>query len=173
MGKTRSPRTVGWLGSSTAGCAMTYGAVFLILGIELPYLSAWLNGRGFSSIEIGLIIGTPLWLRIILGPMIGIAADRYAANRLLVVALASAAAIGAFWLAHTDQITLVLILVALVLVASQSTLLAPSIHSQSRRHTVIAPTTAACDCGDQSRSSSPIWQAAGRLDGSGVKSSSG
>ncbi len=101
---------------------MTYGAVFLILGIELPYLSAWLNGRGFSSIEIGLIIGTPLWLRIILGPMIGIAADRYAANRLLVVALASAAAIGAFWLAHTDQITLVLILVALVLVASQSTL---------------------------------------------------
>jgi len=111
-----------WLGSPAAACALSYAAIFLVLGLELPYLPVWLDGRGFSAVEIGLIIGGPLWVRIVAGPLIGVAADRFAANRALIIVLALVATAAALALGGVRDLVLVMALVAVVLVASQSSL---------------------------------------------------
>ena len=38
--------------------AMFYGAIFAVLGVYLPYLPVWLDWRGLSASEIGLVAGT-------------------------------------------------------------------------------------------------------------------
>lgn len=63
--------------------AFFYGAIFGSVGIFLPYWPVWLESRGLSSVEIGLIIGASFWPRIVTGLVVPNLADRLGRRRLL------------------------------------------------------------------------------------------
>lgn len=96
--------------------ALFYGAIFTMIGVFLPYFPVWLNARGLSAGEIGIILSAPLFVRVLVTPAISFAADRSGDRRLMLIALAWGALLagllflttGSFW-----TILLVVILFAL------------------------------------------------------------
>lgn len=58
-----------------------YGGKFVLLGVQLPFMSGWLALRGFSPQEIGLVTGVALGLRLVLGPPVAFWADGQADER--------------------------------------------------------------------------------------------
>ena len=56
--------------------AVFYGAVFLAVGIYLPFWPVFLKGRGLSAAEIGLLFALASWLRIVSMPAVAQIADR-------------------------------------------------------------------------------------------------
>jgi PPP family 3-phenylpropionic acid transporter len=63
--------------------AFFYGAIFASIGIFLPYWPVWLESRGLSTVEIGLVIGTSFWPRIVTSLLVPYLADRLGRRRLL------------------------------------------------------------------------------------------
>ena len=55
--------------------AAFFGAYFAYVGLFAPYLSLWLNGRGFSPSEIGVLISPMQWARVVGPPAWGWMAD--------------------------------------------------------------------------------------------------
>ena len=55
--------------------ALFYGGQFVLLGVQLPFFAGWLDGRGFTAQEIGLITGAALIARLALAPFIAFWAD--------------------------------------------------------------------------------------------------
>jgi PPP family 3-phenylpropionic acid transporter len=60
---------------SSTRIASFFGAYFAYLGLFAPYLSLWLNGRGFSPTEIGILISPMQWARVVGPPAWGWLAD--------------------------------------------------------------------------------------------------
>jgi len=58
-----------------------YAAQFVLLGVQLPFLSGWLAGEGFSAPEIGLLSGFALGARLAFGPAVAFWADKGANHR--------------------------------------------------------------------------------------------
>lgn len=85
--------------------ALIYGAAFLGIGTFLPYFPVWLESRGLSAAEIGLVLGISGYLRLFTMPVVAYAADRAGAPvrtlRLITAAtvLGNAAYLlsGSFW----------------------------------------------------------------------------
>ena len=65
--------------------ALFYGALFLVYGVHLPYLPVWLEWRGLSAAEIGIVTAAPFFLRVLVTPAAGALADRMGNHRVLVV----------------------------------------------------------------------------------------
>ena len=65
-----------------------YGALFLILGIHLPFLPVWLDARGLSAQEIAIVTAAPLVLRVFVTPTTAVFADRTGRHRSLINILA-------------------------------------------------------------------------------------
>lgn len=65
-----------------------YWALFLILGIHLPFLPVWLDGRGLSAEDIAIVTAAPLFLRVFVTPTVAVFADRSGRHRSLVNLLA-------------------------------------------------------------------------------------
>lgn len=63
--------------------AFFYGAIFASVGIFLPYWPIWLESRGLSSVEIGLIIGASFWPRVVTTLLVPNLADRLGKRKLL------------------------------------------------------------------------------------------
>jgi MFS transporter, PPP family, 3-phenylpropionic acid transporter len=68
--------------------SLFFGALFVIMGLVLPYFPVWLNSRGLSPIEISTITAAPLFVRVVFTPSMGLLADRLANYRLVIIALA-------------------------------------------------------------------------------------
>lgn len=66
---------------STKSIGRFFAAYFAYVGLFSPYLSLWLNGRGFSPAEIGLLISPLQWMRVIGPPIWGWLADHAPAQR--------------------------------------------------------------------------------------------
>ncbi len=62
--------------------AFFYGAIFGSVGIFLPFWPIWLESRGLSTVEIGLIIGASFWPRIVTSLVVPNLADRLGQRRL-------------------------------------------------------------------------------------------
>jgi len=56
--------------------AVFFASYFSYVGLFAPYLSLWLNGRGFSPAEIGVVVSPLQWTRVIGPPFWGWLADR-------------------------------------------------------------------------------------------------
>jgi PPP family 3-phenylpropionic acid transporter len=69
--------------------SVLYGAYFIYLGLSLPFMPAWFAARGLNPGEIGIVLATPLIVRILVVPVATRLADRFALRQAL---LASAAA---------------------------------------------------------------------------------
>lgn len=68
--------------------ALFFTALFLVAGTKLPYLPVWLDWRGLTKAEIATITAAPLFLRIIAGPVIAMAADWWGDRRAAIIVLA-------------------------------------------------------------------------------------
>ena len=77
-----------------------YAAYFLVAGVALPFWPLYLQARGLSVTEIGLMLGLTLMLRAAAGPFIGRFADRRDSTRGPLVACAFAVlgvAVAFYW----------------------------------------------------------------------------
>jgi PPP family 3-phenylpropionic acid transporter len=64
-----------------------FGASFLIYGAQLPYLPVWLDWRGLTAAEIGIVTSAPLILRLVVTPAVAFLADRAGDYRRAIVIL--------------------------------------------------------------------------------------
>ena len=85
--------------------SLFYTAYFLVIGIQLPFWPLWLESRGLTAAEIGLVLSVSLWVRIVTIPVAGVVVDRTGNRRgaLIVLSASSLAAslmyppIDGFW----------------------------------------------------------------------------
>jgi PPP family 3-phenylpropionic acid transporter len=59
----------------SARYALVSAGTFVTIGIYLPFWPLWLEGRGLTPSEIGLLLGISVWVRVPSGPLIGQLAD--------------------------------------------------------------------------------------------------
>lgn len=71
-----------------ARLSLFYGAIFLLIGFHLPFFPVWLEWRGLSPVEIGIVLSAPLAIRIFITPVISFAADRIGDRRRVLIGLA-------------------------------------------------------------------------------------
>ena len=60
----------------TLRLSLFYAAVFLFIGILLPFWPVWLKSRGMAAGEIGILLSLGMWVRAVSGPLVAQAADR-------------------------------------------------------------------------------------------------
>lgn len=77
-----------------------YGALFLILGIHLPFLPVWLDARGLAAEQIAVATAAPLFLRVLVTPTAAVLADRTGRHRGFINGLAWLALLLALLLAQ-------------------------------------------------------------------------
>ncbi len=65
-----------------------YLAIFLIVGLQTPFLPLWLDARGLSVTEISIAGALPLFVRIVATPLVAYVADRSGDHRRMVIILA-------------------------------------------------------------------------------------
>lgn len=90
------------LKSTSLRLSFYYLALFLIVGIFVPYLPLWMGGRGLSSEQIGLVLAVALWAKIPVGLSIAGMIDHGGKRRrpLLLIAAISLVALVAMEFAH-------------------------------------------------------------------------
>jgi PPP family 3-phenylpropionic acid transporter len=94
--------------------ALFYGALFLVVGINLPFFPLWLEAKGLSAAAIGLALSLPHLVRVAAIPAATRLADRFGALRgaLIVVAAGALAAHASLGLANSELAILVGIAIA-------------------------------------------------------------
>lgn len=93
--------------------AFFYAAMFSLTGVQLPFWPAWFAGRGLSAAEIGILLAVAQWLKLAVNPLAGIAADRSAAPRRVMLVLSLGAVAGFVLLPAAHGFALLLALGAL------------------------------------------------------------
>jgi PPP family 3-phenylpropionic acid transporter len=83
--------------------AAFYGALFLVLGVMLPFWPVWLKSRGLDAGQIGLVLAIGPWLRVIADPLITRGVDRsgHGKRALVLFAAISVVAFSGFFLAQS------------------------------------------------------------------------
>ncbi len=71
-----------------ARISLFYWAIFLIIGLQTPFLPLWLDARGLSVTEISIAGALPLFIRIVASPIVAYLADRSGDHRRMVIILA-------------------------------------------------------------------------------------
>jgi MFS transporter, PPP family, 3-phenylpropionic acid transporter len=82
--------------------AAFYGAVFAVVGVQLPFWPVWLEAQGLSAGEIGLVIAASFWPRVITSLLIPHHADRLGERRRPMVLLAATTLFGVALFAFAD-----------------------------------------------------------------------
>ena len=75
--------------------ALFYAAVFLVIGVHVPFWPVWLKSRGLGPGEIGLILSISTWIRALAPPFMAQFADRRGERKRLMVVLTTLT-----WLAY-------------------------------------------------------------------------
>ncbi|MCG8593366.1 MAG: MFS transporter [Kiloniellales bacterium] len=71
-----------------------YGAVFLVLGAQLPYWPLWLEARGLSGSEVGVLLAAAAWIKVAANPLAGYLTDVSGRSRLVICTLMAIGALG-------------------------------------------------------------------------------
>src|SRR5882762_3247336 len=74
--------------------AAFYAALFVTLGVQLPFLPVWLAAKGLDASAIGMVLAVPMIVRVVAIPMATRAVDRRDALRATIVMAAAAALAG-------------------------------------------------------------------------------
>ncbi|MDC0033127.1 3-phenylpropionate MFS transporter [Alphaproteobacteria bacterium] len=64
-----------------------FAAIFLVVGIMLPFWPIWLKSRGLTETEIGLLLSAGMWVRAFTNPLLAQLADRRGRPDQLLIAL--------------------------------------------------------------------------------------
>jgi PPP family 3-phenylpropionic acid transporter len=78
-----------------------FAALFLIYGFHIPYLPLWLEWRGLTAGEIGIVTAVPYFLRLVVTPSVAFAADRIGDQRRVILVLAWGALASALLLSQS------------------------------------------------------------------------
>ncbi len=71
--------------------SLLFAAIFVPMGVHLPYFPLWLQERGFSAEQVGLILSAPIFMRLVAAPAITALADRAPERAHILICLAVAA----------------------------------------------------------------------------------
>lgn len=77
----------GYAWAMTVRLATFYATVFLFVGIHLPFWPVWLEARGLTAAEIGVILSASTWTRSLVSPIVGHVADRRGERKRVIVVL--------------------------------------------------------------------------------------
>ncbi|MCF8468221.1 MAG: MFS transporter [Sneathiella sp.] len=72
-----------------------YVALFLIVGLQLPFWPVWLAFKGLTVEQIGIVLSAPIWAKIVFTPIIASMADHFGRRRMPLVIM-SAICLGIF-----------------------------------------------------------------------------
>ena len=72
--------------------AAFYAAVFLVVGLFMPYWPPWLESRGLDAAEIGMVLALTTWAKVAATPIAAGIADRMGRRRPVMLTLACCAA---------------------------------------------------------------------------------
>jgi MFS transporter, PPP family, 3-phenylpropionic acid transporter len=90
-----------------------YAALFLTLGVQLPFLPLWLTAKGLGAGSIGIVLAIPAVIRIVAIPVATRMADRRDAVRGVIILAAAAAAMGFGALAFVQGAAAIMLVYAL------------------------------------------------------------
>ena len=74
--------------------AALYGAIFVVLGIQLPFFPVWLKAKGLDDGMIGVVLATPIVVRVFSVTLAARVADRRDALRAAIVVTSVASILG-------------------------------------------------------------------------------
>ncbi len=74
--------------------AAFYAALFIALGVQLPFLPVWLAAKGLDAGAIGVVLAIPMVVRVFAIPLAARTADHYDALRTAIAIAAAAAVLG-------------------------------------------------------------------------------
>lgn len=74
--------------------SLFYGAFFVYAGLSMPFMPAWLAAKGLDAREIGIVLATPLVVRLVAVPLSTRLADRFGLLRQALVAVSIASVAG-------------------------------------------------------------------------------
>ncbi len=77
-----------------ARLGLFYAGLFVVVGIQMPFFPLWLNARGLDAQAIGVVIATPIAVRLVVVPLAARMADRRGALRQLLTLSSVGAAMG-------------------------------------------------------------------------------
>ena len=82
--------------------AAYYGVIFFVIGIMLPFWPLWMQSRGLSPEDIGVVMGIGMLMKVAINPVIAGYADRTGTRRgpLIVFSVFATMAFSTFWPAH-------------------------------------------------------------------------
>ena len=89
--------------STAVRLAAFYAAVFAVVGVQQPFWPVWLEARGLSAGEIGLVIAASFWPRIVTSFLIPHHADRLGERRRPMALLAAVSLFGMALFALADR----------------------------------------------------------------------
>lgn len=72
---------------------LLYAAIFLPVGIHLPYFPLWLEQSGFTATEIAFLLSAPMFLRLVTTPFITAFADKVKDRANVLIAMIAATAL--------------------------------------------------------------------------------
>jgi PPP family 3-phenylpropionic acid transporter len=74
--------------------AAFYAALFVVLGVQMPFLPVWLAAKGLDAAAIGIVLAIPMMVRLAAIPLATHGADRHDGLRAALMIAACAAALG-------------------------------------------------------------------------------
>lgn len=101
--------------------SLFFAALFMVYGIQLPFFPVWLDWRGLSPAEIGVVTAAPLFLRLFVGPATAFLADRSGDRRRTIVIAAAASFLAVLALSQSYALAAIVLFTAIFLVGSQTT----------------------------------------------------
>ena len=120
----------------TLRLSLFYAAIFLAIGIVVPFWPLWLKSRGMAEAEIGLLLSAGMWVRAVSNPLVAQAADRRGSRRtaILTLAFGALAAYGLFIPARGFWALLAVSVLATVLFSSMLPLCETVTMARVRAH---------------------------------------
>jgi MFS transporter, PPP family, 3-phenylpropionic acid transporter len=97
--------------------ALFYSALFVVIGIQLPFFPLWLEAKGLDAQMIGFVLAAPMVVRLFAIPVVTRLADRRQMLRGAMVAASAAAAVGNLAVGLSDGAMAILIVFSLASVA--------------------------------------------------------
>ncbi|MFN3745669.1 MAG: MFS transporter [Hyphomicrobiaceae bacterium] len=97
-----------------------YWAIFLIIGLQTPFLPLWLDARGLSVTEISIAGALPLFLRIVATPAVAYLADRSGDHRQMVIILSWSGLAATVLLAQSVHLWPIILLSTLMTLTTSS-----------------------------------------------------
>ncbi|SIQ09638.1 MFS transporter, PPP family, 3-phenylpropionic acid transporter [Rhizobium sp. RU20A] len=96
-----------------ARIALLFCAPLIVNGVAMPFLPVWLHGLSLSDNEIGILLGLPMFIRVLTAPVAGIIADRIRERAHVLIVSAVLALAMALSLFHTHSFLAILIVYGL------------------------------------------------------------